>query len=45
MAYSWDMIDVVHQLAGHSDYLQARLKCAAVEDVHMVLFGVLSTYL
>ena len=45
MAYSWDMTDVVHLHAGHSDYLQARLKCAALKDVQMVLFGVHSTYL
>ena len=45
MAYSWDMTDVVHLHAGHLDYLQARLKCAALKDVQMVLFGVLSTYL
>ena len=45
MGYSWDMTDAVHLHAGHSDYLQARLKCADLTDVQMVVFGVLSTYL
>ena len=45
MAYGWDMTDVVHLHAGHSDYLQARLKCAVLADVQVILFAVLATYL
>ena len=39
------MTDVVHLHAGPSDHLQARLKCADLTDVQMVLFGVLATHL